>query len=100
MPAIKENNCFIFIHNVIRGSSVYRNMYQLPLLGQYLASTVTCTSFRCLGNKDAVEEKTLFGPCWKMCVCEMDLRAERAAAKERRAEKVAVVATARRSPQA
>ena len=43
-------------------------------------------------NKDVVKEKPLFGPCWKMRACEMHLHAERAAAKERRAEKVAVIA--------
>ena len=43
-------------------------------------------------DKDAVREKPLFAPCWKMCRCEMHLHADRAAAKEKRAEKVAVIA--------
>ena len=43
-------------------------------------------------NKDAVQEKPLFAPCWKMCRCELHLHAEKAAAKEKRAEKVAVIA--------
>ena len=43
-------------------------------------------------NKDAFAQKPLSAPCWKTCRCEMQIHAKKAAAKEKRAEKIAVIA--------
>jgi hypothetical protein len=38
------------------------------------------------------KEKPRFKPCWNMCKCELELKATIASVKERRAEKIAVIA--------
>ena len=40
----------------------------------------------------SITEKPRFAPCWRACRCEMELKAAAAAAKERRARKIAVLA--------
>ena len=43
-------------------------------------------------NDEIATEKPRFAPCWRACRCEMELKAEVAATKERRAKKIAVLA--------
>ena len=56
-------------------------------------------TYRCLlmpsdkpENKDVVQEKPLFAPCWKVCKCEMDMKSTIAIQKENEARKIAVLA--------